>query len=87
MIETIYRNGYQFKIDRENPRRRFGGGGSPKAPRPTQRAVTAQPVTATLSETEDRNKKLAAALLTQNWNKPPQLGVTGLQNKNNLLGL
>ena len=87
MIETIYRNGYRFRIDRENPHRRFGGGGSPKTPQPTQRAVTAQPVQQTLTETEERNKKLAAALLTKDWNKPPQLGVTGLQNKNNMLGL
>lgn len=74
-----------------------GGGGSrniptpvyeplPPEPVPKQRAVTAQPVIQLMSEVEERNKRFAAALLTQDWLKPPTLGMPGLQRKD-VLGL
>lgn len=63
-----------------------GGGGSPKQPAPAQRAAAAQPVMRLLSQAEERNNKFAMALLTQDWFKPPTLGIPQIDKKN-VLGL
>jgi hypothetical protein len=71
-----------------------GGGGSSKTPAPVyyeepvvmpeQRSATAQPVMNLMSEVESRNKKFAAALLTQDWLKPPTLGIPSMGRKDTL---
>lgn len=64
-----------------------GGGGSLPVQQPKQKAVTAQALPQrTVTEVEERNTRLAAALLTQDWNAPPKLGIPSLQAKD-LLGL
>jgi len=58
----------------------------PVVVQPTQKSATAQPVIQLMSEAEEKNKKFAAALLTQDWLKPPTLGIPGIQGKD-VLGL
>jgi hypothetical protein len=65
-------------------------GGSPhvSTPKPQLPIMTAKPVFALagVSDLDEKNRRLAMSLLTQDWLTPPKLGVSEMQKKQ-FLGL
>ncbi len=91
MIEKIYRNGYEFQMDRKRPFVRFlGGGGSAKLPPPPDPVPTPEDIDLQATQAGEAERKrlrsrfgrqgtilTESTLGTTTQAKSPILGTTG----------